>query len=307
MDDVVVTIDKKTSKIVENTDELSQEYLRKKTITEKADFIVQYIKQNKDVTKNIPNYKTNIIDLKLLYSLRLIGAFSPCNYATYITAFKLLGVSENIRPNDAVDIFLWDREYYNICYAGFYVAYMKTYNSIKFNPSNRDHFFETFNITSSGMKYGEWQFSKVESYQRLSELFKRDSVTILDQIRYNNKQSFLDGIQTIPYTVYNKASLSESQKIFKNLEILSNKNNGDYNYSKGVTLNIPIDNMECFLTDKKIQEIQTKLNQKGFFVGKTDGIIGPSTRTQIEKFNRKNKIYASDYVSKQFYEKLFEN
>ncbi len=312
VDNAVDTIDKRTSEIVKSTNELNQENRKKKTIAEKVEDILQYITQNKDVkdeiTENFPNYKTDINDLKLLYILKLQHNFSPCNYSAYIHAFKSIGISENIRPQEEEAILKWDKEFYNLTYAGFYISYIKQYNDIEFRPESKDHCFSTFKTSSSKMKYGSWQYSKVTSYQQLKYNYQTGySKYSLNQIKYNKRQYSLDEINEINYTIYDETTLNTVKDLFKNVEILSEKENGDYKYSKGVILKIPIDNIECFLTFEERRSIQIKLNEKGFIVGDADGIIGTNTRTQIKEFNRKNKLHASDYVSKKFYKKLFKN
>ncbi len=63
---------------------------------------------------------------------------------------------------------------------------------------------------------------------------------------------------------------------------------------------------EYALSIEEVIQVQKKLNELGFNVGKPDGIIGPKTRLAVKNYQLKNNLAADGYVGSLLYEKLNE-
>ena len=102
--------------------------------------------------------------------------------------------------------------------------------------------------------------------------------------------------------------------VYKNFSVIM-KWNFSQNYALAVGLladeliniNHGVDNFgeeKNFFTNEDLKSLQQKLLEKGFDIGKPDGIWGPATRNALQKFQLQNKLVADGFPNREVFATL---
>lgn len=74
-----------------------------------------------------------------------------------------------------------------------------------------------------------------------------------------------------------------------------------------ININHGVDNFgeeKNFFTNEDLKLLQQKLMEKGFDIGKPDGIWGPATRNALQKYQLQNKLVADGFPNREVFAKL---